>query len=63
VKPKKINLPRDNEFMSSGIEIEYIKSRDTLIIGGFYDNIVGIESTEIKFADFCKELGIPNAKR
>jgi hypothetical protein len=55
-KPKEIIFPKDHE--SSGIQISYIKSRDVLYISGFYDHFVGIEGTEIKFTDFCYQLGI-----
>jgi hypothetical protein len=55
-------LPEVWGYQSSGIEIEYIKSRDTLRISGFYDSIAGIESTEITVKDFCRRLGINLAK-
>jgi len=55
---KEIILPERKGYQTSGIQIEYIKSRDVLYISGFYDNCVGIEGTEIKFKDFCDRLGI-----
>ena len=61
--PKKLLLPEVEGYQSSGIEVEYIKSRDVLRISGFYDLIVGIESTEISFKDFCERLGIRVAVR
>lgn len=48
---------------SSGIEIKYIKSRDSLYISGYYDHIVGIEGTEIKFKEFCNRLDINLGKK
>ncbi len=54
---KKIIIP-EKEYQTSGILIEYIKSRDVLYISGWYDNCAGIEGTEIKFKDFCERLGI-----
>jgi len=58
MEPKKLLLPEVEGYQSSGIEIEYIKSRDMLRISGWYDSMVGIESTEIAFKDFCERLGI-----
>jgi len=56
---KEIILPENSNFQSSGIQIQYIKTRDMLRISGWYDSIVGIEETEISFKDFCERLGIP----
>lgn len=56
-KPKEIIFPEILN-LSSGIQIEYIKSRDVLYISGYYDHFVGIEGTEISFKDFCERLGI-----
>ena len=53
-KPKRIELGNE----SSGICIEYVKSRKTLYIFGWYDHIVGIERTEITLQEFCEKLGI-----
>jgi len=63
--PKSIEFPerKDSEFYSSGIQIEYTKSRDVLYISGYYDGCVGIKGTEIKFKDFCARLGIDLNKR
>jgi hypothetical protein len=61
--PKKLVFPEVTGYQSSGIEIEYIKSRDVLRISGFYDLIVGIESTEMSVKDFCERLGIRVAVR
>lgn len=52
--PKRIDLGAD----SNGISIEYIKSRKSLHISGWYDHCVGIEGKEISLEDFCKQLGI-----
>lgn len=65
-QPKSIELPerKPNDFRTSGIQIEYIKSRDVLYISGYYDECVGIQETEITFKDFCDRLGINlNKKR
>ena len=61
-KPKELILPETIGYRSSGIQIEYIKSRDALYISGFYDNCAGIEGTEISFKDFCDRLGIDFSK-
>lgn len=52
--------PKSIEYgnQSSGIKITYVKSRDTLEFFGWFDHYVGIEGGEIKFKDFCKQLGI-----
>ena len=63
MKPKQLQLPKDNQYRSSGITIEYVKSRDVLYISGWYDHFVGIESTEISFKDFCDSLGIDPLKK
>ena len=55
---KMLTLPERKGYQSSGITIEYGKGKDTLIIGGFFDAIAGIESTEITVSEFCKRLGI-----
>lgn len=58
MKPRQLIFPEVKGYQSSGIQIEYIKSRDTLRISGFYDLIVGIEGTEITVKDFCEKLEI-----
>lgn len=55
-KPRKIYLPEDARH--SGIDITYIKSTNTLRIGGWYDSMVGISGGEISLADFFSKLGI-----
>ena len=55
-KPKKLYLPEDARH--SGIDITYIKSTNTLRIGGWYDGMVGISGGEISLADFFSKLGI-----
>ena len=57
-KSKELILPEVEGSQSSGIQIEYIKSRDVLYISGYYDGCVGIQGTEISFQDFCTRLGI-----
>lgn len=42
-KPKSIQFGDGSE----GVEITYIKSRDTIEVSGWYDHIVGTESYEI----------------
>ena len=53
-KPARIELGNS----SSGICIEYIKSRNVLWIWGWYDGMVGIQGTEIPLDEFCQRLGI-----
>ena len=53
-KPKSIQFGDGD----SGIQIRYIKSRDTLEFFGWYDHYVGIEPHEITFGEFKKQLGI-----
>ena len=48
---------------AAGIAITYIKSRDVLVISGWFDHIAGIESTEMSVKDFCEELGIDLKRR
>lgn len=55
-KPKKLYLPEDATH--SGIDITYIKSANTLRIGGWFDSMVGISGGEITLADFFLKLGI-----
>ena len=58
MKSKQLIFPETKGYQSSGITIEYIKSRDVLYISGWFDAIVGIEGTEITFGAFCDKLGI-----
>lgn len=51
-----IYLPEDAN--RSGIDITYIKSKDEIEIGGWYDSCVGIQSTRMPFKTFCEKLGI-----
>ena len=61
-KSKKIVVPE--YCISSGVIIKYIKSRDAIVISGFYDNhTVSIESTEMSVKDFAERLGIDLAKK
>lgn len=41
-----------------GIDITYIKSSQKLSIGGWFDSIVGIQSTPIELFRFFEQLGI-----
>jgi len=60
---KELQLPEGKGFQTSGIQIEYTKSRDVLYISGYFDNCVGIEGTEISFTEFCNRLGIDLKKK
>lgn len=42
----------------SGIDVHYVKSREVLYIGGWYDSCAGIESAEIPLSSFLKKLGV-----
>lgn len=55
-KSKKLFLPKDANH--DGIDVTYIKSANTLRIGGWYDGCVGISGGEIHLADFFSQLGI-----
>lgn len=44
-----------------GVEITYDKHKKTLIIGGFYDRVCPIETTEITLESFLSDLGIDKA--
>lgn len=43
----------------SGITIEYVKSRDTFYVSGWYDSFVGIKGGVMTRAEFEERLGIP----
>ena len=43
---------------SSGVSIRFVKSTQTLHIGGYYDTFVGIESEAMSLRDFFQRLGI-----
>lgn len=58
-KIKRIEIGSSN----SGIVIEYIKSRKTLSIWGYYDDCAGIEGKEITLLDFMEQLGIKERKQ
>ncbi len=62
-KAKELILPEVKGHQSSGIQIEYTKSRDALYISGYYDDCVGIQGTEISVKDFCARLGIDLKKK
>ena len=53
-KPKQIRIGDK----SSGVIIEYVKSRKTIYVNGWYDTIVGIEGVEMSLDAFCEQLGI-----
>jgi hypothetical protein len=60
MKSKVLFFPKDCK--SDGISITYVKSREVLVISGWFDSCVGIESSEISFKDFCDQLGIKPKK-
>jgi hypothetical protein len=45
-------------YRTAGIELNYVKKRQTLTISGWYDSFVGIEPTQLTLAQFFKRLGI-----
>lgn len=56
----KLYLPKSaTDASRTGINITYTKSTNTLNIGGWYDSIVGIESTRMTLGEFFKALNIP----
>jgi hypothetical protein len=52
--PKRIETGSE----SSGVCVEYVKSRKMIYLFGWFDHYVGIQSTTITLADFCQQLGI-----
>lgn len=46
---------------TSGIDITFIAKTRRLIIGGWYDHFVGIESRDIPLGEFLERLGITDA--
>jgi len=54
--PTKIYIPKDAK--SSGIDVEYAKTSQTLRIGGWYDSFVGLQSRAFTLREFFEELGI-----
>lgn len=54
--PKTIYLPPNAKY--SGIDVTWTKSSQKLSIGGWYDGIVGIQSTPIELYRFFEQLGI-----
>lgn len=49
---------REYEESSSGICIDYIKSRKRIYISGWYDSCVGIQGDSLELKDFFLKLGI-----
>ena len=43
---------------SSGIGVEFVKSRRVIRVHGWFDHYCGIEEHEITLVDFCRKLGI-----
>ena len=43
---------------SSGIQIDFTKSRQVLYISGYYDHYAGIQGQELTLKEFCARLGI-----
>jgi len=56
--PKRVDFPLNRDNWHSGITIEWIKTRQTLNIHGFYDNFVGIEGTSVTLREFFDLFGI-----
>lgn len=54
-KPKTIYF---SDYPSSGVNVTYFKSSNTLLIGGWYDSMVDINGGKITLADFFSRLGI-----
>ena len=54
--PKRLDL--SNEWRNSGIDITWTPSAQRLVIGGWYDSCVGIESHELTLREFFDKLGI-----
>jgi hypothetical protein len=42
----------------SGVGVYYVKSRQHLSIGGWYDTMCGIEPLELSLGEFLRRLGI-----
>ena len=42
----------------SGIGVTFIRSRRTISIGGWYDTMVGIESSTLDLGEFLKRIGV-----
>ena len=55
-KPKTIYFPEDAK--NDGIDIAYIKSKNQLRIGGWFDGCVGIGGGNISLKEFFEKLGI-----
>lgn len=43
---------------SSGVDVEYHKTKRMLSIGGWYDHVVGIPATQIPLGEFLRGLGV-----
>ena len=54
--PKRLDL--SNEWRNSGIDITWTPSAQRLVIGGWYDSCVGIESHKLTLREFFDKLGI-----
>ena len=42
----------------SGVDVTYYRNKRKLVIGGWYDDMVGIESTSIDLREFLKVVGV-----
>ena len=54
--PKRLDL--SDEYGRSGIDITWTPSAQRLVIGGWYDSCVGIESHQLTLLEFFNKLGI-----
>lgn len=55
-EPKRIDITSGSR--SSGVDITFIKRRQVLSIGGWFDTYVGIGNQEIPLREFLTQLGI-----
>ena len=54
--PKRLDLT--DEWGHSGIDIAWTPSAQRLVVGGWYDSFVGLESHELTLREFFDRLGI-----
>lgn len=56
--PKQVLLSPQDRYTSSGMAVDYVKSRRTLRFFGWYDTFVGIQGESFTLAEFFKQTGI-----
>lgn len=54
--PKEIHVPKQDNH--SGVYIIWTKTCNRIDIGGWYDNVCGIEGRSFTLKEFLEELGI-----